>query len=327
LAQTLAARGDEVTCLVRKTSALASLQALKFRLVQGDVSDRPSLDAAIAGQEVVYHLAGRLRALHVEQLFDVNQQGTRNVVQSCAAQPSPPVLLAVSSLAAVGPSSDQQPRSETDPPAPVSNYGRSKRAGEQALEEFAAQVPITIVRPSIVFGEADPSMLEVFSMVARFGIHLVPGLTARRFSLIHADDLVNLLLLAAQRGRRLKAGDAQMQCLNGQAAPGYYFAACDEHPSYDELGGMIGAAVGRSRVLVLSMAKPSVWMVAGVRTAISRLCRRPWNFDLDKAREATAGSWICSSRVAAEELGFSPAATLAQRLRQTALWYRREGWL
>ena len=205
LVKALAARGDEVACLVRKTSDVAELQALGVRLIQGDITDLPSLKAAIAGQEVVYQLAGCLRASHIEQFFHVNEEGARNVARACAEQPTPPVLVAVSSLAAAGPTIGDRPRRESDPPAPASNYGRSKRAGEQAMEQFAAKVPVTIVQPAIVFGEADPQMRAVFRAVARLGIHVVPGLIPHYFSLIHADDLVNLLILAAQRGRRLKA--------------------------------------------------------------------------------------------------------------------------
>jgi nucleoside-diphosphate-sugar epimerase len=327
LVKALAARGDEVACLVRKTSAVAELQSLGVRLIQGDITDRPSLEAAVAGQEVVYQLAGCLRASRVEQLFRVNEEGARNLAQICAEQPTPPVLVAVSSLAAAGPAVCGQPRRESDPPAPVSNYGRSKRAGERAMEQFAGKVPITIVQPAIVFGEADPAMRAVFRTVARFGIHVAPGLTPHSFSLIHADDLVNLLILAAQRGRRLKADEAGAGSPGGASRQGYYFAACEECPSFAELGPMIGRAVGRRDVLVLLTSTPVVWLVAGVGTAMSYVCGRPWCFNLDKAREATTGSWICSSRAAIEELGFSVAAPLAQRIRQTAEWYRREGWL
>jgi hypothetical protein len=49
--------------------------------------------------------------------------------------------------------------------------------------------------------------------------------------------------------------------------------------------------------------------------------------NLDKAREITAGHWVCSAERAAAELGFHVGAALPQRLRQTAEWYRREGWL
>ena len=79
------------------------------------------------------------------------------------------------SLAAAGPAIGDRPRRESDPPAPVSNYGRSKRAGEQAIEQFAAKIPITIVQPAIVFGEADPQMRSVFRSVAASAFTLFPG--------------------------------------------------------------------------------------------------------------------------------------------------------
>ncbi len=49
--------------------------------------------------------------------------------------------------------------------------------------------------------------------------------------------------------------------------------------------------------------------------------------NLDKAREVTAGSWTCSPQRAVAELGFSPGASLLERLHQTAAWYREAGWL
>jgi hypothetical protein len=47
----------------------------------------------------------------------------------------------------------------------------------------------------------------------------------------------------------------------------------------------------------------------------------------DKIAEALAGSWTCSSVKARTHLGLSPAAGLAERLRETAQWYRQAGWL
>lgn len=133
LLQELVARGHDVTCLVRRCSVLERIRRLAVRLIQGDITDRDSLPAAVAGQEVVFQLAGCMRALRTEQFFEVNEQGLRNVAWACARQSTPPVLVAVSSLAAAGPSFSGRPRTESDRPAPVSYYGRSKWAGERAL--------------------------------------------------------------------------------------------------------------------------------------------------------------------------------------------------
>lgn len=323
LAEMLVARGDEVSCLVRKTSSVDRLRPLHARLVYGDVTDRDTLPAAVAGNEIVYHVAGCTRALKVGQLYQVNEQGVRNVARTCAEQPTPPVLVTVSSLAAAGPAPDGQLRTEADPPAPVSQYGRSKRAGEQAAEEFAHRVPTTVVRPPIVLGEADRVGLEMFRMICRFGVHLVTKLGRDRFSVIHVADLATALILAAERGTRLKADGTAA----GSSSQGYYFAACDEHPTYADLGRMVAAALGRRRVLVVPSPPRMVWPVAAINEVMGRIRRRPLYLNFDKAREIRAGSWLCSPQAAKDDLRFSVAAPLAERLRQTARWYREEGWL
>jgi dihydroflavonol-4-reductase len=322
LVAALAARGDEVTCLVRKSSNVAPLQAFGVRLVFGDVTDSDSLPAAVRGQQVVYHLAGLTRTLKDRQFYEVNRRGAAHVAKACAGRETPPVLVHVSSLAAAGPTIEGRPRTEPAPPAPVSHYGRSKRGGERVAESFAHRVPITIVRPPIVLGQRDQMGLPLFRSVIRFGIHLAPHLKPQHFSLIHAADLAELLILAAERGRRLpplgQRGDS--------AGQGYYFAACEEDPTYADLGRLVAESVGRW-VLVIPAAMPVVRTVAALSEAISYVSRHPMVVNFDKTREIAAGSWVCSAQAAKEELGFTVGAPLIERLRQTAEWYREEGWL
>src|SRR5581483_5661701 len=107
--------------------------------------------------------------------FEVNERGTRFVAEACAAQTFPPRLVLVSSVAAAGPAPRGQVRTEADPPAPVSHYGRSKLAGERAAAKFAASVPITIVRPGVVFGPRDTGFVQVLRSLRKFRCHLSPG--------------------------------------------------------------------------------------------------------------------------------------------------------
>src|SRR5271166_5522904 len=132
LTRALLDQGHEISCLVRKSSKLDRLAGLPICRADGDVADAESLRRVVPGHDAVYHLAGLVKAVHVQELYQVNREGVANVARVCAAQTSPPVLLVVSSLAAMGPSTPQRPRLESDPPAPVSHYGRSKLAGEQA---------------------------------------------------------------------------------------------------------------------------------------------------------------------------------------------------
>jgi nucleoside-diphosphate-sugar epimerase len=196
------------------------------------------------------------------EYYQVNQIGVRNIAEACAKQTTPPVLLSVSSLGAAGPATNGRALIGSDPPVPVSVYGRSKRAGEIEAEALAGRVPITIVRPPIVLGEGDKMGLSMFWSIDRFGLHVVPSMGRNRFSLIHAADLAELMILAAERGRRLPPPPLNGAPRTGQ---GYYFAACEVDPVYDDLGRMIGQALERRKVFPMHLAIPLVWMIsAGV---------------------------------------------------------------
>ena len=208
----LAKRGHAVRCLVRASSRLEGLEPHDPELVLGDVTDPESLRNAVRGVDVVYHLAGTLKAFTLHDFLAVNEEGTRALAEACADRGQPPVCVLVSSAAASGPSPDGRARSEADPPAPVSDYGRSKLAGERAAAAFAARVPTSVVRPPIVFGPGDREFFKVFQLVAR-GLHLVPTRARRSFSLVHVADLVRHLVQTAETGRRLApengGGEAQ----------------------------------------------------------------------------------------------------------------------
>jgi len=334
LVSTLVARGQQVTCFGRRPTGdsrdeqverwrLAEFEKMGVATVYGDMTQPESFRGAVEGRSVVYHLAGCHRALHKATFYAVNATGTRNLAQCCAEQPRPPVLVFVSSMAAVGPSTNGLPRGETDPPAPVSEYGRSKRAGELAAQEFADRVPITEVRPSIVLGEGDRQTYPVFRSVARFGLHAVPTWRPHHYSVIHAADLATMLILAAERGKRL----APAGCNGDSCAQGFYFAASDVNPTYAELGRMIGEALGRRRTRIVRFGPMWLFLLSSAGELRARILRRQGFANYDKAREIRAGGWMCSARAAAEQLGFAVAAPLSERLRQTAQWYRAHGWI
>jgi len=330
LAKALAGQGAELTCLVRPNSATEPLAALGARCLPfADITDLQAIRQAVAGQQVVFHVAGRVTAVKPAQYYQTNVEGTRCVAQACAEQDNPPVLVLVSSLAAAGPAVDHRPRTEDDPPQPVSHYGRSKLAAELAAASFGDRAPVTVVRPCIVFGQGDRATLDMFRSVARYRIHLIPGFSRHRYSLIHVSDLADLLVRAACRGRRIPAevAEAVRRGETKTSGKGVYFAAYPQHLSYWELGGLIAEAANTPWVCFTLVPMPIVWLVAGVGTAVSKWRSSPVYLNLDKAREIAAGSWICSPQKAMAELGFCPTVSPLQRLKETVVWYRAHGWL
>ena len=313
--------GCRVSCLVRATSRIDELRSAGAQLVTGDVTDCASIGRAleVSQARIVFHLAGLTKALRTDDFLRVNAGGVESVAAACADRADKPVLVVLSSLAAAGPCAVDRPRVESDLPTPVSNYGRSKLAGEQAAARYAGVVPISIVRPPMVFGPGDRGVLEIFRPIARWGIHAVPGRGERRFSLIHVADLVEGLLLAADKGERLHP--------NGLPGQGVYFIATDDELTYTELGQAMATALGKKRATVVHLPGPLVKLVGLCGDAMTCIRQRPAWVNSDKMTEALAGSWMCSSAKARTHLGWYPAAALAKRLYETAQWYRQARWL
>jgi dihydroflavonol-4-reductase len=321
LVEALVARSDHVRCLVRGTSHSQPLRELNVELCTAELTEEHALSAALAGVEVVFHLAGITRALRPPDYVRINRDGTAQLARACAAQAQPPRLIHVSSIAAAGPAARGQIRTEADRPLPISHYGRSKLAGEQAAEQFASRVPLTIIRPGIVFGPRDPAFAKIFRTIRRFHCHPSPGFSPPALSYIHVTDLVDLLLRVAQRGACVSANG------DGHPAGGRYFAVVPEYPTYADLGRIVRPMLGRPRARILRVAAPMAWCIAGLSECLAHLQGAAREVNLDKIREALAPSWACSGEVACHDLGFAPARRLADRLQETIDWYGAHGWL
>ena len=319
LVDRLLARGCAVRCLMRSPDRAEHLRREGVRLVPGTLEDVDGWRADLAGCDAVIHAGGLVAARRRHDLFQVNGAAVGHLADACAACPTPPALVQLSSLAAAGPAPRRDlPRDEADAVAPVSVYGASKRAGEVELERRAERLPITILRPGIVFGEHDTKVAAMFQSIARFRLHVRMGFRDAPLSLIHATDLADLAVAAAHGGERLTTG-----------APGSgIYNACDdrEHATYGALGRKIARALGRS-VLVVPLPVTLAWPASFAVEAFWNLLGQPSIVSPDKLREATAGSWAASAAKARGQLGFAPAAPLDARLRQTADWLRAHGGL
>src|SRR5262245_38887040 len=84
LVHELVARGHQVKVLIRPDSNLRGLRDVRYKRVEGDLSDRRRLKEAIRGCQWCFHLAAsyHLWLRKYDSMYVTNVEGTRNVLMA-----------------------------------------------------------------------------------------------------------------------------------------------------------------------------------------------------------------------------------------------------
>jgi NADH dehydrogenase len=169
----LRADGRDVRCLVRDRSRGREVAGWGAGLVEGDVTDRASLDAAVAGCDVVIHLVAILVGRR-EDFERVMEQATRDLVDAAGAAGVRRFIL----MSALGTSDEARD---------LVPYYHAKWEMERAVRESV--IEHVIFRPSFVFGR-DGGALQQFTRLARLSpVTPIVGSGKQRLQPIWVDDV------------------------------------------------------------------------------------------------------------------------------------------
>jgi nucleoside-diphosphate-sugar epimerase len=281
---------------VRASARNASAAPPATEFVLGDLRDSAVATRLASGADVVVHLGGQA---HVEArdenqrrvMFDVNVGATVELARLSAATNVQQFVFA-SSIGVLGARLAPGSRlTEASPPDPQGDYGRSKLAAEHELVALSKSsgMPVTIVRPTLVFGPGAPGNVSRLVRLVASGLPLPFGRLDARRSFVGVRSLSELLAIC---------------CTRQLTAANMFVAADQETFSLPEVVRLLADGLNRPARL-WPLPRTLLTTLAGMAGRSGDLTRiaAPLVVDASKARS---------------ELGWNPQQTLADAIRETA---------
>ncbi len=303
--------GYKVRAFVRKTSNTDELKKLPIELVLGDICSLTEVESAMQGVDIVFHIAALYRAANLpdKAYIDVNVTGTENILK--AALDNNVKRVVYCSTVGVHGHVKNPPASETAPLNPGDIYQVTKVEAEKLVMEYyrLKKLPVTIVRPSGIYGPGDLRMLKMYRMVEKKRF-LMLGRKDPFYHLTFVTDIVEGFRLAGE---------------NPNAVGQVYIIAGDGYSTLKQFAQMIANDLG----IKFSVIKLPLWPVYFLGFLCEKICvplriqppifRRRVDiylkdraFDINKAKK---------------ELDFQPQVDIKEGIHRTTDWYIKEGYL
>ncbi len=266
--------------------------------IVGDVRDDATVRSAVEGVDVVLHNVAQVPLARDRDLFwSVNVVGTANVL--LAARDAGVAKVVHTSSSAIFGIPELNPVVEETSPRPLEPYGRAKLEAEVLCgEAVAGGLDVTIVRPRTILGHGRLGIMAIlFEFVAEGApVYVLDG-GNNRYQFIHADDLAEACLLAADR-----------------PGPTTYNVGATEFGTMREtLQALVDHAASGSRVRSLPSAPARIGM-----KVVSRLGQAPF----------APYHWLLYGEslwfdtiMAREELGWAPAHSNASMVIESYEWF------
>lgn len=301
----------EVTCLVRKSTNLQWLNNKNVKIIDTGFDDQEKLTEAVKGSNIVFHVAGVVKAKKRKDYFAGNVKATQNLMDACLkTKATIENIVVVSSLTAAGPAETEEGVYESDPCVPITTYGISKLSQEHLVHGYMNELPITIVRPPAVYGERDTEIFIFFNSFSK-GVTTTIGSDRKLISLIYVKDLVKGIY---------EAGISKIS--RGET----YFITSFHAYTWDEIIGATAKVFGK-KALRFKVPHSVLYLIAFFAQVASYFQTKAATLNMEKGRDITQQYWTCSPKKALEKLNFKSEHNLESGIKSTIDWYKKEGWL
>ena len=293
--------------LVRPSSQIRELDVER---VTGDLRDATSLDRAVVGCGLIFHVAAdyRLWAKDPRELYESNVEGTRNLLRA-ARRAGVERVVYTSTVGCIGVPKDGL----GDETVPVTldemsgAYKRSKFLAERvALDSAASGFPVVVVNPTAPIGDHDVKPTPTGKIVLDFLKGALPAFIDTGLNLVDVRETAEAHLLAAERGR-----------------PGERYIVGSENLTLAGILQKLARLTGREAPSV-KLPYAVAYAAGVVTTGWARLTGRPPLAPLDAVRMAKKKMFV-SIEKARKELGFSPGP-VDVALGRAVEWFQANGY-
>jgi len=277
-------------------------------IARADLRDRRAVSGLCDGADVVFHCAGVVHPRRIQDLYDINVQGTQHLLDAAVEAGTRRFVFVSSNSPAGLNASPSTLMMEEDPPRPYLNYGLSKLQSEWLINDAhrAGKIEAVILRPCWFYGPNQPERQSRFFKMIRGGHPIVVGKGDNLRSMSYIDNIVQALLLAERVDK----------------AAGRTYWIADRRPySFIEIIQTVGRVLG---VHVRPRYLPRVTSdVARLVDSVVQMTGM-YNQEVHVAGELAATIAV-SIEAARRDLGYDPEIELEEGMRRSIEWCRQQG--
>jgi nucleoside-diphosphate-sugar epimerase len=291
-----------VRCLVRKTSDISDLRNLNVEMAHGDLLVKDSLEPALDGIDLIYHLAGEVYSRHKSDYYKGNVLATQNLLESAELKGTKKIIF-LSSIGVYKPKFDKTLLNEESECEPITFYGKTKLDAEELIKECS--IPWVIVRAPVIYGPHQPAVLNKF---------FIDALTKKKIYVVgDGDNLRSLCFIQNLIEGLILLADKQ------NIAQGTYILSDNSPYTFKEIITTASSVIEQKIKIIRlpDILGDTSWKIYNIMGSLFKL----YFLELYTIKTMLINLG-CDITKAKTEIGYNPSVTLEAGIRCTVKWIK-----